>query len=148
MEALKKLSSIFFVFGPEKTLFLCCQNNSGMIPIVYKYGRISTFDMYASALYLNKNIPYFHANWSSGCCEVAAGDGSGFPPDNVFRWLEKWVKERSKPTNRWCSAKVICAFDLKSGFKRDQNWPIGDAVPRSFVSLTWKVGPRKIKTNQ
>ena len=107
MEALKKLSSIFFVFGPEKTLFLCCQNNSGMIPIVYKYGRISTFDMYASALYLNKNIPYFHANWSSGCCEVAAGDGSGFPPDNVCHWLEKWVQERSKLTNRWCSPRAI-----------------------------------------
>ena len=78
-----------------------------MIPIVYKYGRISTFDMYASALYLNKNIPYFHASWSSGCCEVAAGDGSGFPPDNVCHWLEKWVQERSKLTNRWCSLRAI-----------------------------------------
>ena len=77
MEARNKLSSIFFRIWPEKT-----------------------------QMYIDENIPYFHANWSSGCCEVAAGDGSGFPPDNVCHWLEKWVQERSKLTNRWCSPRA------------------------------------------
>ena len=59
-------------------------------------------------------------------------------------WLEKWVQERSKSTNRWCTPGVICVIDLKSGSKRDQNWPIGDAVrgPKSPIVALRVLVPR------